>query len=241
MEALDSTTYLAVIGDLVHSRESADRAGLQKRFAGVLRSLNRRCGRVVASQFRILTGDECEGLLAADAPVYEILREIEFAVGVGRIRFGIGRGTLAISPRQFRNVGMLDGPAFHRARAALLQAREAQTDDCPVLAQVAGFPGDASINTILSLLGVAFGQITPRRREVYETYRREGTIDRAARRLGIHRSTVGKALARQSYHHLIAAEAAIGHLLAPDPSDAPPETPRRVSDSNESTERAACC
>lgn len=240
MDTHDPTPYIAVIGDLVQSRESLDRLGVQRRFAHALRRINRRHAAAIAAQFRILTGDECEGLLATHAPVYAILREIESGVGAGRIRFGVGCGTLALSPREFRNVGMLDGPAFHAARAALRLAREARTRECPVLAQVSGFARDGPANTILALLGVALGRMTPRRRQVYDTYRREGTIDRAARHLGVHRSTVGKALARQAYHHLLAAEATVAELLRPRPLTVVPTVCDSPTESRAASESAAC-
>lgn len=116
-----SPAYWALIGDVVGSRRVADRARLQARLERVLRDLNRGWGEALAARFALTLGDEFQALFRGpDALPAAVERVCHGLVGTG-VRFGVGWGELA-TPLRRRAVGM-DGPCFHRARAAIESAR----------------------------------------------------------------------------------------------------------------------
>jgi DNA-binding CsgD family transcriptional regulator len=109
--------YLAIIGDVVRSRQAADRASLQARLMAALERLNADRGAAVAAHFVLTVGDEFQGLLASPERLVEILATLRSAAHPEELRFGLGIGGLS-TPLRADAIGM-DGPCFHRARAAI--------------------------------------------------------------------------------------------------------------------------
>ena len=115
--------YIAVIGDLVASRQLADRAGAQVRLTETLEELNGVFPEAVRSRFVITLGDEFQGLLYGSAALDEVWwRYFARMHTIGETRFGFGVGPLATAVRD-QALGM-DGPCFHAARAALERAHD---------------------------------------------------------------------------------------------------------------------
>jgi DNA-binding CsgD family transcriptional regulator len=109
--------YLAIIGDVVRSRQAADRASLQARLMAALERLNADRRAAVAAHFVLTVGDEFQGLLASPERLVEILATLRSAAHPEELRFGLGIGGLS-TPLRADAIGM-DGPCFHRARAAI--------------------------------------------------------------------------------------------------------------------------
>jgi DNA-binding CsgD family transcriptional regulator len=109
--------YLAIIGDVVRSRQVADRASLQARLAEALARLNDDAQANLAARFVLTVGDEFQGLLASPGRLVPMLSALRTATHPNELRFGLGIGELATS-LQPDALGM-DGPCFHRARAAI--------------------------------------------------------------------------------------------------------------------------
>jgi len=113
---------IAVIGDIVASRNLPQRAVFQRRLKKVLDQTTGGA-RHLASPYTITLGDEFQAVYRkADglfADVFRIMAEIHPV----RTRIAIGVGDLStrINPQQA--LGM-DGPAFHLARAALTELKE---------------------------------------------------------------------------------------------------------------------
>ncbi len=112
--------YLAIIGDVVRSRQVADRASLQARLAEALARLNDDAQANLAARFVLTVGDEFQGLLASPGRLVPMLSALRTATHPNELRFGLGIGELATS-LQPDALGM-DGPCFHRARAAIERA-----------------------------------------------------------------------------------------------------------------------
>lgn len=115
--------YIAIIGDLVASRSmpSDERQQVQERFQTTLDTVNERFAEDIAAFFLITAGDEAQGLLKTQTQLYAILRTIQIALNPTEIVFGVGVGSLTTEIGEFA-VGA-DGPAFHRARQALTEAK----------------------------------------------------------------------------------------------------------------------
>ncbi len=108
---------IAIIGDIVGSRELARRDAWQRRLAAVLAARNR-AGRGLASPYTITLGDEFQAVYRQSGSLWLDLVEILVALHPVPVRFALGVGPLATRVNPKQALGM-DGPAFHQARAAL--------------------------------------------------------------------------------------------------------------------------
>jgi|Deesub1362A_J573_1020465.scaffolds.fasta_scaffold03128_3 uncharacterized protein YukE len=119
------TVYLAIIGDVVASRAASDRARLQARLQAGLEQVNAAFTGQLASTFVLTVGDEFQGLLRDASGLSRLLAQVSAALHPVEVRFGLGIGPLD-TPLRPRALGM-DGPCFHRARAAVQRAEERRT------------------------------------------------------------------------------------------------------------------
>ena len=68
-----ATNYIAVVGDVVASRQAPERGELQSRLQQALEQVNERFSGVVASRFVLTLGDEFQGLLLSPDELQHIL------------------------------------------------------------------------------------------------------------------------------------------------------------------------
>jgi hypothetical protein len=114
--------YLAVLGDVVRSRDHADREDLQRELREALELAN---ARAVAVQPLALTiGDEFQGLYRNLADALEATLSIRLSLHQrADVRFGIGWGPLTTYDED-RAPFEQDGPAWWAAREAIVRVRE---------------------------------------------------------------------------------------------------------------------
>jgi hypothetical protein len=109
--------YLAIIGDIVDSKQLRQRGEFQTKLAGCLKTVSSRNPALV-SPYTITLGDEFQAVYKnADRlwlDLFSILRDIHPV----QARFAIGVGQLSTEVNRKQALGM-DGPAFHQARAAI--------------------------------------------------------------------------------------------------------------------------
>lgn len=128
--ASQSTIYVALIGDLVASRTlpAKQREDLQEHLRLWLEGLNKNLGPALAAPLTLTAGDEIQGLFRKPSTLVEVIQELTDRMfqlkGQPHALFGAGRGVLTTgripaSPGRAATPAMLDGPAFHLARAAL--------------------------------------------------------------------------------------------------------------------------
>ena len=117
--------YLALIGDVVGSKDVPKRADFQKKLTNALKKINDRKPRPVVSPYTVTLGDEFQAVYrTADTlflDVFSILAEMHPV----EIRFGVGLGELTTPVNAKQALGM-DGPAFHRARATITALKESE-------------------------------------------------------------------------------------------------------------------
>src|SRR5713226_7817128 len=113
---------VALIADVVRSRkiQADDRAVLQETLHSATTVLNRRYRQTLLSRFAVTTGDEFQALFSTATPLPDVIWELEQRLPV-RVRLGIGLGTLT-TKLQRDAIGM-DGPAWHNARDAIVDAK----------------------------------------------------------------------------------------------------------------------
>ncbi len=117
--------YLAVIGDVVGSRQAPDRSRLQERLQSGLRDVNAAFADQVAADFVLTVGDEFQGLLRNPDELDKLLATLRTHAFPAELRLGLGIGPLETELRP-QALGM-DGPCFHRARQAIERAEAHRT------------------------------------------------------------------------------------------------------------------
>ena len=110
--------YLALIADVIDSKMVQERFDLQKQLEKTLQTMNELFGEFIASNFTLTLGDEFQGLLKVDAPVFQIIDTLRSELTPTQLRFGIGLGEIVTDIDPFQSIGA-DGPAYWNARAAI--------------------------------------------------------------------------------------------------------------------------
>ena len=108
---------IAVIADLVGSKQLARREAFQRRLAAVLAARSAEA-EALASPFTLTLGDEFQALYRGAASVLRDVVTIWAEIHPVQARVALGVGELATRLNTKQALGM-DGPAFHAARAAL--------------------------------------------------------------------------------------------------------------------------
>jgi len=115
--------FIAVIGDLIKSKEIEGRAEVQSKLRMTLDNMNRDYASMIASNFMITLGDEFQGVLSHGSSILEILDRIKFEMKPVEIRFGIGIGEIMTEIDRNQSIGA-DGPAYWNAREAIITVRD---------------------------------------------------------------------------------------------------------------------
>jgi DNA-binding CsgD family transcriptional regulator len=118
-------SYLAIVGDVVRSRELEGRGEFQQRLRSSISRVNEEYSSSIASNFILTIGDEFQGLLRSAEKIPQILAVIRSEIHPIEQRVGIGIGKLDTELEAVA-IGM-DGPCFHRARDAIERAKSSGT------------------------------------------------------------------------------------------------------------------
>lgn len=200
--------FWAVIGDIVRSRSIAERGALQARLEAVLSRVNADQAPPPVSAWTVTLGDEFQALFQTPAPLPAVLERIAHGLTGYAVRFGVGHGTLT-TPLRPSAVGM-DGPCFHRARAAVETARRERRRIVVITGAGTAQPATDVWNLALTVTRAR----TARQAETIEAYRACGSQAAAAARLGVTQGTVSAELARGHFAEVDAVLARLPAMLA---------------------------
>jgi hypothetical protein len=183
--------FIAIIGDLVKSRELPDRSAVQDKLRTALEQVNKHFGVGIRSRFVVTVGDEFQGLVAPGFPVDEFWW---FYNGLMRpnvaTRFGFGVGELAteLLPEA---VGM-DGPCFYAARQAIERARSEKRSFC---FSIDGDPAASeALNEASLLVCRVMEDWTPVQWETVSLFAQLGEKARVAEQRGVTKQSVDDVL-----------------------------------------------
>lgn len=137
--------YVAVIGDLVASREITNRAAFQRRLSRLFAALSSRNPGIV-SPYTITLGDEFQALYANANHLFVDLVTILAHVHPFRLRLALGVGEITTAINDEHAIGM-DGPAFHTAREVMEQLK---TQDDTLLQTFVRQPGNGAAVDLLN-------------------------------------------------------------------------------------------
>ncbi len=186
----------------------SQRRVLQKRFAGLITSLNRDYRKIIESKFVITLGDEFQGLLNSTAAIPDMIWRLEQDLPQREFRVGIGLGTLD-TPIQKYAIN-IDGPALHTARAAIEQAKK-------VKALGGLFHGfgelDDILNGVAGLLWFQRSRWTQPQRNIVNLLRKGMSQTEVAKALGIKKQVVSRQVLASGCYQYIAADTAWRMIL----------------------------
>ncbi len=202
-------TYVALIGDLIASRELEDRAAAQERVVAALGGVNDGWKDELAARFVVTLGDEFQGLLVRADHAFDVVATLERVLGGVRARYGVGVGELA-TPLQPDAIGM-DGPCFHRAREAVERGKR---DDRWITVAGFGEARDEVINGLFRLMGGVRRSWTEVQAETVFVARELREQKAAAAARGVSEATVSKALKAALYEPFSEAERTVKALLS---------------------------
>lgn len=119
-----SSSVAAVVGDVIASRDSGDRANLQQNLASVMGELNR--SHEAVQPLMMTVGDEFQGLYADLTRAFQVALRLRIDLMPSiDIRVGIGWGELTLVPED-PPFGQ-DGPCWWRARDAIDEVKSAES------------------------------------------------------------------------------------------------------------------
>jgi hypothetical protein len=226
--------YAALIGDLVSSRDQADRSEVQAALGVMVRELNSELGAEdLAAPLVQTAGDEVQALLRRPSRVVYVVQELTdrlagsgFAPGEApsqEIAFGVGWGGVTTAsppaaPAQAETPALIDGPCFHHARAALEEARRQRS-----WVRFSGFPEPpcGTLNTLFELMRAIRSSWATKQK--YYTYqaRRPGSRKALAEDLHVSPSVISESLKAAHFSAICEGEAEARKLLdelVPHPS-----------------------
>lgn len=193
--------YIAVIGDIINSKEINDRGSVQKKLASVLNDINIDYKEDIASKFMITLGDEFQGLLHRGSNLIKIIEEIEYRMYPVKIRFGIGVGSITTDINYEMPLGA-DGPAYYYAREMIedIKSFRDKPEECDFKIKSESNETDLLFNTISLLLSSMKRKWTDRQRDiVHSSYYFTAKQKKIAEMFGVTQATVQKILKNADY------------------------------------------
>jgi len=197
--------YIAIIGDIIQSKQETKRANIQLKLEKTLKKINLEFSSDISANFGITLGDEFQGLLHNPNNVLVILETIEMELAPVKIRFGIGIGSITTTTiERYYPLGA-DGPAYHYARDMIDQLKDIEKkkkkEQYSYLLKSNKHDFDILINALFAQLHLQKTSWTARQTEIIQVYHKLQNQTEAASTLGITQSTVQKGLAAAGYYY----------------------------------------
>ncbi len=108
----------ALIADIIQSRKSEERYGIQKKIIQIIDFLNKAFEDKLVKKVEISSGDSFQGLFDSPGTAFLYIRMIQMLIYPTKIRAGIGVGTLDYMDKDY-GTNLLDGEAYHNAKNAI--------------------------------------------------------------------------------------------------------------------------
>jgi SatD family (SatD) len=202
--------YACLTSDLVDSQRERDRGGVQRRLEELLARVNSEQGERLVVPLAITLGDEWQGLARSVEAAFAVEFAVRRALHPLRVRSGLGVGPVTTELRE--RTALMDGPCFHRSRAALGVAKKRRGPGT-VLAS-----GDAAVDDLVNamerLMHAVMDDWTQRQFDCVMAFLDHGSESAAAATLGIAQPTLHKSVASARGKELLALVEARNRYLA---------------------------
>ena len=210
--------YVAIIGDIIHSKSILNRRNIQIKLKDVLEQINKEYIQEVSAKFIITLGDEFQGLLSSTNNILQIIDRIQFEMYPVRIRFGIGFGEIETEIIKDMAIGA-DGPAYHYAREMINYIKICEKGKMFGSTNIM-FKSDTHIdlitliNSSLQLCSYLERNWTDKQRILLKLMiLKQKKQQEAATELGIEQSSVQRRLKAAGYYDYISVKASINTIL----------------------------
>lgn len=159
--------YIAIIGDLVKSKEIKNRNKFQENLKTIFNQINKKYSKTIVSNFTLTIGDEFQAILKLDNLLMKILDELYVSIP-HEFRLGIGYGEITTKIDPKLSIGS-DGKAFWNARESIEYVYGNNYGGrCNVYFKGEDEKTDSTINTILMLSETIKTQWTALQKETFE-------------------------------------------------------------------------
>ena len=207
---MGSPDYACLTCDLVGSKDQPDRAKVQRRLEQELARVNKELAAQLVVPLSVTLGDEWQGLARSAPAAFELDFRLRRGLWPLRLRSGIGVGRITSALR--KRSALMDGPCFHRSRAALIAAKKRHG---PVTLLDSGRPGlDEFVNANETLWHAVMDDWTQRQFECVMAYVDHDSEAEAARSLRIEQPTLHKSVASALGKEIMALMEARNRYLA---------------------------
>ncbi len=197
--------YYAIIGDIKKSKKIKNRFEIQEQLNRILEHINESYGENIAAKFLITLGDEFQGLLNMNTPIFEIVKYIQREMYPIELRFGIGIGEITTEINKNAAIGT-DGPAFYAARNAIVDLHQQekrlkkQAADIKIELYEKDLFEIMEINTLLILIKTIEDSWNDRQRlTIWDMMQYQDSQEMCAKRQNTTQSTVARRLAEGKY------------------------------------------
>lgn len=174
--------------DVRGSRTVKDRAALQASIRTLLNELNSKFNDTIVANFTLTLGDEFQGVLKSPSPFLRVVKLVRECLPV-KVYCGVGMGEV-LTPLS-RMPGEMDGPAFHRSRQALEEAKRRRIE---LVVRSGEEIVDSLVNPLSLLILHVMSGWTKRQREVISLIEsgEHRTLSEIARKLSVSKQSVSK-------------------------------------------------
>lgn len=202
--------YLVFTADIVSSRRTKDQPWQQQELVRQLHVFAREYAAAFLCVPRLSRGDEIQGVLAQPADFAKVLRRLRYSIRPQTIRVGLGVGQISteIIPE---DSWQMDGPAFHRARQALDEAKTLKRATTRWVSDDRNI--DRRLNVLLKMVDTIEERWTSGQWEAVYLYEQMGTYKAAAASLGITPQNVEKRCSAARWQVVREAETELGHWI----------------------------
>jgi hypothetical protein len=200
--------YFALIGDIVGSRKMRDRDEVQRQIQEELGQLNKRLiDRGLVVRLKLTAGDEIQGLFSTPEAVVDVLVCLADRIHPEEVAWGLGYGQLTTDIGS--DVAMLDGPCFHHARTAVVEASKEHA-----WLRTASLPSayGESVSALFRLMGAIRSRWKDAQLKYIRTVRDHSQRE-VAEIHGVDESTVSKALQASRFRDVEEGEQIARFLL----------------------------
>ncbi len=201
--------YCAIIGDIVKSRQITDRQSVQRQFLAMAAEASSLYAPAIESPFTVTIGDEFQVLLKSIDSAPQIVEHVVQAMKPVELVFGLGIGAIHTDINPRLAIGM-DGPAFHMARAALIQAKKKK----PKIVYKSDAAAIELVNSLNYFIESCEDRRTKRQQAVVEYLQQGYTQAAIAGQLGIRQQSVHDIINAAYVAEIRQAKQTIIHYLA---------------------------
>jgi len=195
--------HCVVLGDVVGSREIADRPSFQNQLRAAIDNVNEEYADALVADFAILKGvDEIGGVLASVRPIAAIQRTLARAVHPEQIRLAAVVGQIDVNPESAR-ISMMDGTALSDADELLSTL---ETENLTFRLEGERPRYDRLVSDQVNLLDMIRADWSDRQLEVITEYERLGTQTAVAEALDVSPQAISKSLRTARAKRVLAIE-----------------------------------